>query len=149
MANYATTGQLAAVAAAYKTALRITGGTTVRPKLYDLLIGASGTPADNALVWALMRLTVAGTDTSLTPTPLDPADVAARATAGENASAEATFTAGSELLELPINQRASYRWVASPGGELVIPATAAAGIGARAKSAAYTGAAEATIQFSE
>ena len=149
MSNYAATGQLAAVSTAYKTALRVTGGTGGRTRLFDLLIGASGTPADNALTWTLMRHTAAPTDTAVTPTPLDPADVAARAAAGENASAEGTVTAGSELLELPINQRASYRWVASPGGELVIPATASNGISGRVKSAAYTGAAEATIQFNE
>ena len=149
MSNYGATGAQAAVAAGYKTAVRVTGGTGGRTKLYDLLIGQGGTPADNAVFWALMRLTAAGTDTAVVPISLDPADVASRATAGENATAEATYTAASELLEFSMNQRSSYRWVASPGGELVIPATAAAGIGARIKSGAYTGSAEATIQFNE
>lgn len=149
MSNYAVTGQLAAVTSSYKTAARITGGTGGRTRIYDLLLGASSTPADNTLVWALMRHTVAPTDTAVTPTALDPADVASRAAAGENATIEGTVTAGSELLELPLHQRASYRWIASPGGELVIPATASNGISARAKSAAYTGAAETTIHFNE
>ena len=148
-ARYATTGQENAVTAAYTTALSLTGGTGLRARIYDFMIGASGTPADNALTWALMRHTVAPTVTAVTPTPLDPADVAAEAAGGENATVEGTVTAASELFELPINQRASYRWVASPGGELVIPAVAANGISARVKSAAYTGAAEASFHHEE
>lgn len=149
MANFAVTGQQAAITTSPKTSLRITGGTGGRTKLYDLLVGASGTPADNALVWTLIRHTANPTDTAVTPTPLDPADVASRATAGENATVEGTVTAGSELLEFPINQRGTMRWVASPGGELIIPATLNNGICVRTKSATYTGAAETTIHFNE
>ena len=148
-ANYATTGEENAVTTGYTTALYLRGGTGLRARIYDFMIGANGVPADNALTWALMRHTAEPTATAVVPTPLDPADVAAEIVAGENATAEGTVTAGSELLELAINQRASYRWVAAPGGELVIPAVAANGISARVKSAAYTGAAQTTLHHSE
>ena len=37
-------------------------------------------------------------------------------------------TTTAEMLRVPLNHRASYRWVAAPGGELVWPATANNGI---------------------
>jgi hypothetical protein len=39
-----------------------------------------------------------------------------------------TLTAGATLLNWAQNQRATFRWVAAPGKELVIPATTAYGI---------------------
>lgn len=148
-AKYASTGEENAVTSSYTTALHVSGGTGLRVRLYELMLGQGGTPADNAIYWALMRHTALPTSSAVTPTPLDPADPAAEATAGENATAEGTVTAGSELLELAINQRASYRWVAAPGGELIVPASANNGISARVKAAAYTGAAGATIHHEE
>jgi hypothetical protein len=148
-AKYAETGQESAVTSGLTTVLHVTGGTGLRIRIYDLTVSCSGTPADNAVRWALMRHTVTPTSTALTPTPLDPADPAAEATAGENASVEGTYTAGSELFDQHFNQRAAYRWVAAPGGELIVPATASNGIGARVLSTAYTGTADATIHHEE
>jgi hypothetical protein len=148
-AKYATTGQEDGVGASYTTALHITASTSTRGRAYDFMVGASGTPADNSLVWTIMRFTVAPTSSSVTPTAIDPGEPAAQLAAGENATAEGTVTSGSEVLELPINQRASYRWVAAPGGEIVIPASSGNGISARVKSAGYTGAAEATFHHEE
>ena len=70
-----------------------------------------------------------GTSTAVTPIPLDPADAATESDAGENHTIEPTYTAGSILLAVGLNQRATFRWVASPGGELVYPATASNGLG--------------------
>lgn len=148
-ARYAETGQENAVTAALTTALHVTGGTGLRIRIYDFTVSCGGTPADNAVRWALMRHTATPTSTGVTPTPLDPADPAAEATAGENASAEGTYTAGSELFDQSFNQRAAYRWVAAPGGELIVPATANNGIGVRVSSAAYTGAADASVHHEE
>jgi hypothetical protein len=53
------------------------------------------------------------------------------------------------LLQVAVNQRASYRWVAAPGGEFVIPATNVAGIGVRAKSPAYASTATSSMSFWE
>ena len=47
-----------------KTMLEMLGGTALRFRLYDYLIGASGTPADNALVYAVRRITASGTGTA-------------------------------------------------------------------------------------
>jgi hypothetical protein len=100
-----------------------------RLKIYDLMLGSEATPADAALLWLLQRCTTAGTVTGVTPQPLDPADAATESDAGENASAEPTYTANAVQLAIALNQRATFRWVAQPGGEIVTPATASNGVG--------------------
>jgi hypothetical protein len=100
-----------------------------RFKVYDLMFGSEASAADNPFLWRVARITAAGTSTGVTPQPLDPADAATEMDAGENHSAEPTYTAGANLLHIPLNQRATFRWVAAPGGELVAPATASNGVG--------------------
>lgn len=150
-ARYAATGAEGTTGTSYTTALGLTGGTGLRVRVYDWLMSQGGTPADNAVYHALQRTTAAGTaGSSVTPAPLDTADPAATTSAGEGTfTIEPTYTAATELAEFSLNQRASYRWVAAPGGELVVPATSANGIGSRVKSAAYTGSSEVTIHFEE
>lgn len=109
--------------------LGLTSASTIRPKVYDLVMGSDATPADNAGEYVLQRYTAAGTLTSVTPRPLDPADPAALASAGEAHSSEPTYTANIIMLQWAQNQRATFRWVAAPGGEIVLPATAANGVG--------------------
>ncbi len=105
------------------TIIGLTGAATIRPAIYDLIMGSDATPADNAAEYVLQRTTTVGTRTAVTPTPLDPLTVAATATAGEAHSAEPTYTANAILLQWAQNQRATFRWVAAPGGELIMIAT--------------------------
>ena len=107
--------------------LGLTSAATIRPRIYDLIFGSDATPADMAAKYVLQRHTAAGTSTAVTPTALDPADPAALASAGMAHTIEPTFTAGAILLHFALNQRATFRWVAVPGAELVLPATAANG----------------------
>lgn len=100
-----------------------------RGKVYDVMFGSEATPADAAILWTMRRYTAAGTSTAVTPVSLDPADAAFLGQAGENHTVEPTYTAGAILLNIPLNQRATFRWVAAPGGEIVYPATTANGVG--------------------
>ena len=100
-----------------------------RGRWYDFTLGSEASPADNAFKWIIQRCTAAGTSTAVTPQSLDPADAATESDAGENHSVEPTYTANAILHSIPINQRATYRWVATPGYELVYPATASNGLG--------------------
>ena len=100
-----------------------------RFKLYDWIFGSEASPADNPFRWLIQRCTAAGTSTGVVPQPLDPADVATEMDAGENHTIEPTYTAAALLLNIPLNQRATFRWVAAPGGEIVCPGTASNGIG--------------------
>jgi len=57
---------------------------------------------------------------------------------GENHTAEPTYTSTEELLEYPLNTRGTFRWVATPGSEIVTPATNDAGYGIVAFHASIT-----------
>jgi hypothetical protein len=109
------------------TVLALEGTTAVRPRLYDIIIGCGDTPADQASEFLVSRKTVAGTHTnSPTPNPLDPDEPAAVAVGAGTFTVEPTI--GVTLLRFAMNQRATFRWVASPGSELIVAAAAEAGI---------------------
>ena len=127
-----------------KTIAELLGAATVRWNLYDILMGASGTPADNALVYDLIRITATGTGTTVTGEPLDPGDPTALVLGEEDTTIEPT-TAGIALIEIPVNLRASYRWIAAPGSEIVVAAVAGEGLAFRSESPAYIGQTEATL----
>lgn len=90
--------------------------------VYDLLFGYSGAPADASAIIAAQRSTTAPTGgTVVTPQPLDPADGAASALSMDGAVTNGTLTANAFLLNMGLNQRTSFRWVAREGKELVVP----------------------------
>lgn len=154
-ANNGNAGTQQNMASAYKTALALTAQTAAsgiqltRFWIYDLMFGTDGTPADNAIDWDVSRQTAAGTSTATTPNALNPADAAASTVGSANFTAEGTVTASSSVFFLGVNQRASYRWVAAPGSELIAPATNLAGFAMRAKSTAYASTFTYTSMFTE
>lgn len=136
-------------AASNITIIGVTSATTIRPELYEFLLGSGATPGDLASILHLERYTVAGTSTSFTPIALDPGDPAALAAIGSNHTVEPTYTAASHLYALSLNQRATYRWVAAPGSAFKAPATAANGIGLQFQSSGGTAVHEATFLHEE
>lgn len=149
--RYGSTGNQATVASTNKTMLSLTGGTGVLARIYDLLVGADGTPDDRAMVYSAQRHTADGTNTAVTPEPLD-ADraLAAEVAGGENHTAEPTV-AGIPVIELPVNLRATFRWMAAPGGELVTALTLNSGFSFRVRepSGNYVSSAKATVHHEE
>lgn len=143
LSNGSTTGggtQQATGSAYSLPILGLNSSTSVprRGKVFDLLIGTDGTPADNFIEWDVSRITTSSTSTLLAGFPLDPADAASASVSTVNSTAAPTIgTPG--LWYVGINQRASYRWIASPGSEIVWPATASNGLALRGRSASYTG----------
>jgi len=122
-----------------KTVLALLSSTSVRPCLYEFNLGSSSSPADVATLFQIMRLTAVGTEGSgFTPVPLDAADAAAAADYAVAHSAEPTYTASSQLWGTSLNQRATFRWVANPGGEIVAPASANNGVGLKSSSSGAT-----------
>lgn len=119
-----------------------------RGKIYDLLVGTAGTPADFSYEWEVVRATVGTTLTWLgslssvsSGGALDIADPGFASFALNNSSAETNVAALNPLWYVGINQRASYRWVAAPGSELVWPAqsSATAGNGMAMKARSVSG----------
>ena len=104
-------------------------GTTVRHIVYELILGSSTTPADNAYNITVGRITAAGTMTAVEPVALDSASPASLVTGGSNHTAEPTYTASAELLNISMNQQATFRWVVPPEEGFMSPVTAANGFG--------------------
>lgn len=149
--NYSITGNTSLAASATLPALTVIGTTAVRTMVYDYILGSSGSPADAAARLTWQRCTTAGTaGSSITPQAIDPGNPAAVTTSGlATFSVGPTLTASALLAEVGINQRATFRWIAAPGGELMIPATSANGLALMpiAVSAAFT--LEATVYIAE
>jgi hypothetical protein len=132
---FATAQNLGALVANAKTIVNVFGAATARrAKIYDYTISADGayTSTDTNIVLQIIRMTADGTGTAGTPQLIDTADVLSPGlTYKMNYTAEPT-TGSVELDRFAFNQRATYRWAAVPGSELVSPATTANGICLRA-----------------
>jgi hypothetical protein len=129
MAKFGVTMQRTASTTLVTGSLTAPGSNMRRAKIYDLVFGSEATPADNAFLWEVQRCTTAGTaGTNPTPVALDSADsLASTIVAGQAHTVNPTQSANTFALRIGLNQRATFRWVAAPGGELVIPATATNG----------------------
>lgn len=162
-----------AITTTYKTMILANNSTTTtntanypsatlkRGRLYDILVGTNGTPADNYMEWDVVRATggtssvlAGGVSSVSSGFSLDVADSAGCANLVMiNSSIETAYTAATEVFYVGVNQRASYRWVAAPGSEIVWPAntsaTATNGLAGRARSGGYTGTATMMWLFQE
>lgn len=126
-----------------------TAGLTRRGKIYDILIGTNGTPADNYIEWAVQRITSPSTSALGTAVSLDLADTGFASGVVVNSTTAPTVSSSLYTFYVGVNQRASYRWVAAPGSEMVWPATSSAGFVLQARSNAYTGTATGTLLVEE
>lgn len=105
--------------------------TPGRLKLHDAFVAnVAAVPLDTAQRFVIRRVTGSATGTSLTPRPVDPADRAALFDAEHLITADhSSFnTTPTEVMRRPVNGRASLRWTAAPGCEIVTPATASEGL---------------------
>jgi hypothetical protein len=119
-----------------------------RIKIYDWSMSCDASPADNVFTHIAQRCTTAGTGSTVTAKPTDPADAAAGAVCKDTITADPTLTSGEIMIRVPLNQRATFRWVAPPYGELVVPATASNGF-LFGLSAASTTTMSNTVSFEE
>lgn len=156
MAAYAASNLLGgtqqAISTSFKTLVNLMADDSTalrRLSVYEFVFGTDGTPADQAMTYDVSRTTAAGTATPVTARPLDVGDGAMLGIADVNATVEPTVAAASALWSAGINQRATHRWVAFPGGELIVPAIDAAGLAFRARSPGYTGTAICQTEFNE
>lgn len=117
----------------------------------ELAFGPSGLPAstDCSIEWQLARNSAALTTGGGAVTPA--ADNQASRASGMSCVAGGTggSTFGTIVYDIGLNQRASYRWTAIPGQEIVIPATNFAGFCLGGLSPNYTGNAGCAIHWFE
>jgi hypothetical protein len=139
-------------AASVKSVLLLTAAASTprRGKIVEFTIGSDTTPADAAFVVIGQRCSTAGTGTTVTPNACDPADpIASTIVATGTVTVDPTLTASAFVFPgFALNQRASFRWVAVPGYEIIIPATAANGV-AFGVSAATTTSFQAGSMFTD
>jgi len=122
MRRYAADGQTAA--GTNLTIAEVVAATTTRGRIYDLIIGSDASPADIATEFNIIRGTVSGTPTTtVTPRALDPADPASLLSLEVGTFTGQTKTSSTSLMNIALNQRATFRWVAVPDGEIIVPAT--------------------------
>lgn len=152
MANYAIVASPTNTQSNTLPSLTLIGSSNKRLKVYLFFISSEAPPNDQSVLYAWQRCSTAGTPGgSFTPVLLDLADGAAFATCGV-----ATFSVGPTLTNNAfvwrggVNLRSGYHFQAAPGREIVVPATANAGIAAMplvVNGGAYTS--DFTVHFEE
>ena len=112
----------------------VNGNASRRLLLTEFLCGSdAATLGTSNFRWELNRSTADGTGTTVTQTYVDghTPDGSERVIVGSvksNLSANGTLTSGAIVLTIALAQQATFRWVANPGFEIVIPASGTAGI---------------------
>ena len=120
------------------TTLALESSATVVGKIHQLIIGSVTAPADIATRLNALRHTAAGTGgTAAVEKPTDPQMAAASCNLRGGTMTEPTYEADF-LLEMSINQRATFTWNANPGKELRTTVGTANGIGVRSISSGGT-----------
>lgn len=131
------------------TILLVAGIATARPSVHQLIVGSNATPADIATQFWLLRHTAAATGgTAITARPADPGGTSLLCTALRGTMTEPTYEA-TPLLEVELNQRATYTWIANPGREIKSPLGTANGVGLRSIASGGTPAIGATLAWDE
>jgi len=116
---------------------------------YELMFGSEATPGDFAFLWTVNKRTGTATGgTAPTQEPLDQADTLA-STLVANQAPTTNGTGSGVKLSVPLNQRATFRWVAAPGGEFIAPATASNGFSVATPTAGALVAVTATAHVNE
>jgi hypothetical protein len=137
----------------YKTILSATAATATltSASIEEVAFGPGGAPnsTDCTIEYDLSAQTAAGTATSVTANALDPTRRSSGTVCNVNYTAEPTITANSSRIFIGLNQRATYRWVATPGSEIIIPATNNNGYALRSRSATYASTIDAMMVFWE
>jgi hypothetical protein len=106
--------------------IQVAQGSTVKDvKLYEWEISPGGAAADNNYQVQWQRQTTKGTwTTTVTSAPLaGPNALAANSTCYLISTVAGSLVSNSVLLSVGFNQRAGYRWVAVPGGEITLAPT--------------------------
>lgn len=158
MANYmvnnnATTKALSIGGTQTQIAIIAQGGA--RPRFYDIMFGPGGVPAgtDCEIIYdfVVKSSTAAGTaGVALATQPsTDAANANSNCQAATNYTAEPTTYTAATGIAVGLNQRASFRWVAVPGSEIVAVNTSNTGYGLRAKSSNNISAVTCSVLWAE
>jgi hypothetical protein len=131
--------------------LEAPGSSQRRIKLLEFLCGSdAATLGTSNFRWEFNRSTTTATaGTTPTISQLDPADAACVSVVKGNLSANGTLTSGAIMMTIAMSEQATFRWVANPGSEIVIPASANNGIHFMTPVCGNTPSAAAQVTFEE
>lgn len=131
------------------TILLNAGIATARGKIHQIIIGSDATPADIATRFFVIRHTAAAVGgTAVTARASDPGNTAVLCTALQGTMTEPTYEAA-PMIEIALNQRATFTWIANPGRELTYPLGTANGIGVRSATSGGTPNINVTLAWDE
>lgn len=131
------------------TILALESSAAVVGKIHQIIIGSAATPADIATQFDVIRHTAAGASgTAVVEKPDDPQAPAASCNLRGGTMTEPTYEADF-LKEFPLNQRATFTWIANPGRELRTVVGTANGIGVRSVASGGTAIQSVTISWDE
>ena len=123
MASYRAIGGLITTPTVTESLIHVTGGTGGRLKWTEAIMGSQAAPVEQTSEFRGYRSTGTGaTGTVETEFQNDPADVAPAGVALSDLTAEPTGKVYG--LAFPLHQRGTFRWVANPGEEIIVAATA-------------------------
>lgn len=99
--------------------MSLTSTASVVGSLHQLIIGSDATPADVATEFNVKRHTTAAVGgTALTEEQADPQSASPSCTTLGGTYTTDPVDSAAELLNIALNQRATYTWIANPGREL-------------------------------
>jgi hypothetical protein len=131
------------------TILALESSASVVGRIHQLVIGSDATPADVATRFDMLRHTTAGAaGTAVVEKPTDPQGAVASCNLRGGTMTEPTYEADF-LLEIALNQRATFTWIANPGRELRTTVGTANGLGLRSISSGGTPNANVTFGWDE
>lgn len=116
------------------TPFHLAGAATIRPALQEFTFGPRSS-ADTVVNFSIARTTNANsvaTGTALTEAPIDDRNSQAATAVATSGALGTVYTTGptfgNVMHPVGLHQRATYRWVAQPGREIVAAAAATAGL---------------------
>lgn len=131
------------------TILALESAAAVVGKIHQLILGSQAAPADIATRYDVTRTTAAGTGgTAVSEEAGDPQSAAASLNLRGGTMTEPTYATG-HLVEVPLNQRATFTWIANPGKELRTTVGSANGIGVRSVASGATPETSCTLAWEE
>jgi hypothetical protein len=120
------------------TILSLESTASVVGRIHQLVIGSDAAPADIATRFDLIRLTALGVGgTATVEKPTDPQAPSASCNLRGGTMTEPTYEADF-LLEVALNQRATFTWIANPGREMRLTVGATNGMGLRSIASGAT-----------
>ena len=116
--------------AAADTALHVLASATTRGGLCEFVIGSDATPVEQSGEYQIIRTTTTGTTPAGNTTVVKVNSFSPGAACTFGGGGYTTEpTPGDVLMDVPVHQKATFRWVAYPGRELMSTPAASAGIG--------------------